>query len=118
MNWLVFLPQVPQADGYTETTPDVVLRTPMDSGPDKVRLKDTAGPTMINLTFRMSGEQRIVFDRWFRDVLKFGTVTFKWAHWLTGEINNYRIVGQPQYAAVAGQRGLHWDVAMAWERLP
>ncbi|QLH37711.1 MAG: hypothetical protein HWD60_00095 [Defluviicoccus sp.] len=41
--WPSSLPQKPLVDGFSETAPNLVVRSPMDVGPAKVRRRATAG---------------------------------------------------------------------------
>ena len=43
IDWPATLPQEILAEGYEEGLPDVLVRTKMDAGPDKVRRRATAG---------------------------------------------------------------------------
>ena len=89
--WPTTLPQVPQK-GYTETGGVLVVRTPMDSGPAKMRKKGNK-PQMLNVSFLMTDEQVITLENFVKNVIK-GTVRFGFPHPRLGVETEVRIVPQ------------------------
>lgn len=118
IQWPAILPQRPLSEGYSETWLDPVLRTPMDQGPDKVRLIENNPIRRAQLSFMMSAREYSWFREWWTDECKYGSVEFQWQHPDTLDVNTYRIVGPYTATATSGQRGLFYDVAMLWELLP
>ena len=56
--WPLDLPQKPLLQGFSETLPNLVTRSPMDIGPAKVRRRSTAGVTQLQCVFRLSTAHR------------------------------------------------------------
>lgn len=118
LHWPPILPQRPLAGGFSEQFIDPVLRTEMDQGPAKVRLLEAKPSAQVAFNFRMSAQQYSWFKAWWVDQAKYGAAVFLWQNPDTLEVNEYRAIGQYQGSATPGQRGLFYDVAMVWERLP
>ena len=56
--WPSDLPQKPLVQGFSETPPNLLTRSPMDIGPAKVRRRSTAGVTVLQCVFRLTTTQR------------------------------------------------------------
>jgi len=78
--WPADLPQEVLFDGYKERPAKVLLRTPMDAGPAKVRRRTTAGIRNIQFVVEMTRAQAVIFETWYRDILKDGSLAFEWVH--------------------------------------
>jgi len=78
--WPSSLPQYVQQDSYSETIIDPVLRTAMDAGPVKTRLRFTMVPEQFNVSIPLTAAQRLVFLAFYKSDLNYGVDTFSWYH--------------------------------------
>lgn len=78
--WPSTLPQYPDQQGFSETIRDPVLRTAMDAGPEKARLRYTAVPEQYKMTMHMTKEQRATFVNFYKSSLGYGVDEFYWYH--------------------------------------
>jgi hypothetical protein len=69
------LPAV-RANGFQSQYQDPVIRTQMDAGPVKQRLRYTAAPKKFTASIIVDEDQRKLFEAWFTGILAFGTLRF------------------------------------------
>lgn len=100
--WPATLPERFLIDGFTESAPDVVLRTPMETGPAKLRRRATNAVRPIRGAIRITYAQRALLDAFYLDTLAGGTLTFDWVHPITGDDATFRFVSKPTYTPAAG----------------
>ena len=112
--WPASLPQHPLIAGYQETSPDLVVRSPMDTGPAKVRRRATAGVTQLRMAFRLTTAQLTTFRIFLQADLQDRALSFSWTNPVTGAAGWFRIVDPPQYEPA----GPSWRVAVVMEMLP
>ena len=89
--WPSTLPQSPQ-ENYQETGGGLVLRSPMDRGPAKMRRLGKRTQTM-SLSFYMSKTQVDTLEEFIEDTI-LGTKRFGFTHPRTQQIVEVRIVPQ------------------------
>ena len=90
--WPTGLPQVPQK-GYTEDKGLILIKTPMDSGPAKIR-KRGKRPDMLNVSFIMTNAQVVILQNFVENTIQ-GTARFGFPHpRLSPAIAEVRIVPQ------------------------
>jgi hypothetical protein len=81
IRWPDGIPFCPVGDSYNEEPGDEVLRTPMETGPAKLRLRTTAAPDLVTFTLpRMSVAQYAQFKAWYSSSLKRGSLAFTAKH--------------------------------------
>lgn len=114
--WPVGLPQLVLRDGYAETEPDVIRRTEMDEGPAKQRPRFTVGIRPFLVQVELDVDQVAIFQTFYEDTLKDGTIPFSWKHPRTQVNTDFRFIGQPQKMRVQGAR--NWRITMALEVMP
>jgi len=114
--WPISLPQRPLADGYSEQPPNLVVRSPMDVGPAKVRRRTTAGVTRLQMAFHLTPAQLATFRGFLANDIQDRALAFTWAHPVTGVVGTFRIAEQPTFEAIAN--GLAWRIAVVFEMLP
>lgn len=114
--WPVGLPQLVLRDGYAETEPDVIRRTEMDEGPAKQRPRFTVGIRPFLVQIEVDVDQVAIFQTFYEDTLKDGTIPFSWKHPRTQVNTDFRFIGQPQKMRVQGAR--NWRITMALEVMP
>lgn len=113
--WPVSLPQDPLIDGYDERAPDVLARTEMDAGPDKVRRRFTAGVRPMRLTVALTRTQVQTLDDFHVTTLQGGALPFDWTHPRTLATVAFRFTEPPSYKP---QSQTDWLAALALEILP
>ena len=115
--WPPSLPQVPQK-GYSETGGVLVIRTPQDSGPAKMRYRGQK-PQMLQVSFLMTGSQILVLDNFIKTTIK-GTARFGFTHPRTGAVVEVRISpqGEGDYYTMTYQAPDFYLVSMQLEVLP
>ena len=111
------LPQNPQK-GFTETGGVLVLRTPTDQGPAKLRYRGVK-PQVLNLTFMMTTAQVTTLENFVKLTLK-GTARFYFVHPRTAVNSEVRIVpqGSGDYYTVSYVAPGYWNIAIQFEVLP
>jgi hypothetical protein len=71
------LPQNPQK-GFSETGGVLVIRTPTDQGPAKMRYRG-AKPQVLSISFLMTSAQVVLLEAFVKDTIK-GTARFGFPH--------------------------------------
>jgi hypothetical protein len=115
-SWPSSLPQRPLADGFSETPPNLLVRSATDIGPAKVRRRATVGVTKLKAEFRLSRAQLAAFRTFFAADLQGGALSFSWTHPVTGAVGAFRIVPAPSIEPIAA--GMAWRVSLDLELLP
>lgn len=108
------LPQFVDQDGYTQTSKNPLIRTEMEAGPAKVRLRYTAIPEEFNISLTLTKTQFESFITFFKRDIHYGADVFTWRHPVTQAISNCRFTGM--YNAVP--HGLDFKVTIPMEILP
>ena len=113
--WPASLPQTPLIAGYKEKVPDLVLRTTMDTGPDKTRRRATAGVRPFDWPTILTTAQIATLDTFYVTTLNSGALTFTVNHPRTAVSETWRFIGPPEYIPLSGS--LH-RVAIKLEIMP
>lgn len=79
-SWPSTLPEYPDQTSFSETIQDPVIRTEMDSGPKKNRLRFTAVPELYSMSMVMTRVQRATFIDFYKNDLNYGVDEFSWYH--------------------------------------
>ena len=113
----VGLPVNPQK-GFTETGGVLVLRTPTDQGPAKMRYRGIK-PQILNLTFLMTTLQVDTLERFVKNTLQ-GTKRFGFKHPRTQTIKEVRIIpqGGGDYYTITYTAPGYWSIGIQFEVLP
>lgn len=90
--WPSGLPQYVERDSYSETGGVSVLRTPMDSGPAKVRRR-AKFPSQLEMSVDMTSAQVAIFKTFVEDTIQ-GVMRFNFPHPRTGNLAEVRIVAE------------------------
>lgn len=115
VTWPNTLPASPLLDGFVETVPETVIRSKMDTGPDKVRQRTTAGIRKFNMSFIMSKTETSIFDSFYLSDLNGGAQAFDFIHPRTGETLSLRLTKPPAYVA---QNSKYFRITLDAEALP
>jgi len=111
------LPQVPQK-GFTESIALNVIRSPMDSGPAKMRRRGTGVNTM-DLSFIMTTAQTTNLENFIKNTL-LGTKRFSFPHPRTNANVEVRIVpsGDGEFFKLQYLAPGYWSTSLKFEVLP
>lgn len=90
--WPLDLPQAPLRDGWSDTAPDNLLRSDMESGPAKVRRRGSAKPRVAACTYVMNAEEAALFEDFALGTLAGGALAFDWWHPVLGRYVRARLV--------------------------
>lgn len=88
----------PLAAGLQESLPNNLTRTPMETGPAKVRRRTTSSPYQISIPYVLTGEDTATLDAFYLTTLMSGALSFTMLHPRTGQQITCRFLSQPQYA--------------------
>lgn len=115
--WPTALPQVPQK-GYSETGGVLVVKTPQDKGPAKMR-KLGSKPQMLNVSFLMTTAQLTTLETFVKTTTG-GVSRFGFTHPRTGVIVEVRIVpqGEGDYYTLTYVAPGYYTVQLQFEVLP
>lgn len=102
LNWPSTLPQAIERTGYGEQLPDLAIRTPMDAGPDKVRLGAPAGIRELTCSVILTSAQLALFKTFWSDTTRDGALAFNFPHPRTGETIEVYFSEPPQIGAIGG----------------
>jgi hypothetical protein len=82
-----------RSSGFQAQYQDPVIRTQMDAGPVKQRLRYTAVPKRYTATIVVDEAERKVFEAWFVETLGFGTLRFVMQNPQTLDPEEFRFTG-------------------------
>jgi len=110
--WPATLPDGPLVRGYSETFPELELRTAMDKGPAKVRKEISANVTPVTYNFSLTKAQVIILRDFHKTTVG---KRFDWTEPLSGSTVEFRFVGAPK---VSGKSRLKFIVSVQLEIMP
>lgn len=115
--WPPALPQTVQK-GYSETGGVLVIRTPQDSGPAKMRFRGQK-PQILQVSFLMTTAQVDTLDTFIKTTIK-GTARFGFPHPRTATMVEVRIVpqGEGDFYTMTYQAPGYYLVNLQLEVLP
>ena len=96
------LPSHSLLSGYTETPPDLTIRSQMDAGPSKIRRRFTAGPELVMIPLWLTDAQVTELKEFYSDAVEGsgtfgGTARFDWLHPRTGGAVEMRFINPPSF---------------------
>lgn len=107
------LPEI-QAPGYNSKDQDGVIRTDMDAGPQKTRLRYTACSEYINCQIVCDDTELANFMTFYRTTTARGALRFVMKHPVTGVNRYFRFMAPPDEAENEGL----WTIRLKLEALP
>lgn len=115
--WPLGLPQVPQK-GFSETGGTLIIRTPTDKGPAKMRRRGSK-PSVLNLSFIMTTEQVALLETFVDNTLG-GVRRFGFKHPRTGVTEEFRLVpqGEGDLYTITYLAPEYWTITAQFEQLP
>lgn len=104
----------------TEDRQDGAIRTPMDTGPSKVRRRFSAVSRYMTTQLLLTAEQRATFDTFFADTLGEGSLSFDYADPKDGSTVQMRFTLPPRFNSGGGYGGVVsvWIASLSLEILP
>ena len=105
----------PLVSGYSDTAPNLVIRTEMDQGPAKVRKRFTAGVRPMTVNFVLTEAQVAALDTFFETTIDGGAASFTMENPRTDQTESFRFTSPPQYQAISYS---HYNVTLSLEQLP
>jgi hypothetical protein len=100
--WPAELPRTLRSEGLKTQYKDPVLRTDMDMGPAKTRLRYTRPPLMVTGTITVDEAGRMLLDYFYRITTRFGALRFTFTNPQSLEMREYRFTAPPEYASEDG----------------
>lgn len=113
--WPAGLPQKLQQSGFSNTLPENVIRSQMDTGPDKARRRDVSAPEPVSGSIIVDESQYDILVGFFNTTIAGGALPFDWVHPITGVAAEIRLVGPPQITARSGD---YYNVQLSMEIQP
>lgn len=113
--WPATLPDTILKEAYSETPPDLLVRTEMDQGSAKVRRWGTGNVRPIQGQIRMTQAQVATLDTFYNTTLEGGALRFDWTHPRTGASEEFRFAAPPTYQSGGGAI---WRVQVQLEVMP
>ena len=116
--WPVTLPQTPLNGSFTESVGFNYIRTPMDSGPAKIR-KRSGRASPMSMSFMMTNTQ-LGYLKTFVETTISGVARFYFDHPRTGSTMEVRIVPSSDGALYSIDQATptHYVVSLSMEQLP
>jgi hypothetical protein len=112
--WPGTLPEFFQVGGFVEIGADNVIRSPMDVGPDKLRLRTTASTRRHTGNMWLTTAQYTALRTFFETTQSYGALSFTMddAH---GVNKTFRFLNPPRYNTVGPN---NWQVKLDLEEMP
>lgn len=114
--WPASLPQLAAVDGYQESPPDTALRTKMDTGPDKIRRRFTAGVRPLSVQLDLTKVQVETLDVFYVTTTAGGALRFDWVGPRNQTTVEMRFVRPPVYRPLASD--VAWRATLQLEVMP
>jgi hypothetical protein len=114
VDWPLTLPQLVDQQGYTESPPNIVIKSSVDAGPAKIRRRFTSGPRPINCGMILSAAEIEILDDFYINDIASGSLAFNWVHPRTQAAASFRFTKPPSYSPFGAQ----YQVAMELEIMP
>ena len=95
ISWPAELPITLKIAGLKGQYKDPVLRTDMDMGPQKTRLRFTHTPKIYSGTVIVHESKRQVLDYFYRIVCRFGALRFNFKNPQSLEVREFRFTAPP-----------------------
>lgn len=98
--WPATLPQTFDQTSYSEASPDMVVRTKMDTGPVKIRRRFTAAPYTLSGSMKLTSAQTNTLDTFYTTTINGGANSFTFTHPRKLTTVTCRFTAPPKYAAL------------------
>lgn len=114
ISWPSELPVTLKSEGLSVQYKDPVIRTEMDAGPQKARLRYTGSPQGITGSLTLNEYQRGILEYFFTKTTGFGTLRFNMVHPQTIELVEMRFTRPP---IETGNGGGLFDISLSLEKI-
>ncbi len=114
-SWPNSLPAYPLIDGFHETVPKTVIRTEMEQGPAKVRLRTTAAVRVMSVHYLMNKSQIETLETFYLATLQGGAIAFDFTHPRNDGLVSCRFIKPPEYST---SNGNYFKVSIELEVMP
>jgi len=98
--------------GYRDNN---VKRTAMESGPDKLRLRDRTITKTVTATLSLNKVQTLQLETFYESDTSYGTLPFQFLDTANDTTYDFRFFQAPSYQHLAGDR---WEASMILEQMP
>lgn len=115
--WPATVPTDVLEDSFAESPPENTIRSPMETGPAKLRRRATSAVRPVSWRQNLTTAQVADVDTFAVTTTKNGSIDFTRAHPRTGSSVTMRFLAMPSYAPAAGTPG-RWLVSFSCEVLP
>lgn len=102
----------PLKNSYSETIPSGVIRSSMDMGQDKVRRKISRAVKYIDVSFRMTAEQKEIFEDFYNNTLQGGVRFFNWRNKVVRFVESDN---QLSTWKMLDSKGKYWEISITME---
>jgi len=113
ITWPSGLPPTLRLEGLQARYNDPVIRTEMDAGPAKARLRFTRPVKYFSGSLVLDNAERDILDFFYRITTRYGTLRFAFANPQTMEARWYRFRSPPDETIIDGL----WNINMELEEL-
>ena len=113
ISWPSALPVTLQAAGLQAYYKDPVIRTEMDAGPAKARLRFTRPVKYFSGSMVLDNDERKILDFFYRITTRYGALRFNFTNPQTGEVRDYRFRSPPDETTIEGL----WNISLQLEEL-
>lgn len=103
----------PLKNSYSETMPSGIIRSQMDMGQDKVRRKISRAVKYISVTFRMTAEQKAIFEDFYNITLQGGVRFFNWRDKVVRFVEDDN---QLSTWKMLDSKGKYWEIVVKMEQ--
>lgn len=110
--WPATLPQTFEQPDYNESFPEMTVRTPMDTGPAKVRKRFTAAPYPMTGSMRLTATQANTLETFYITTTHGGADAFTFTHPRKGTTITCRFTAPPHIVSIEHEfkAGLTFEV--------
>ena len=113
LQWPKELPETLRLEGLSIQKKTNVIRTKMDTGPQKVRLRYTAATKEIAGTILIDEKKRLILEQWYKTVLANGVLRFVMKDSQTGQPGEFRFMEDYTEKNVDGL----WEIGIRLEKM-
>lgn len=115
-DWPLALDTKPLRSGYSDSFPDMLIRTQMDAGPAKIRRRYTAAIRPIQMSFEMTKVEVDILEAFYVTTLGGGALPFNFNHPRTGIGYKMRFTEPPKVDGI--DDSADYSVSVSLEALP
>jgi hypothetical protein len=115
--WPASLPQNVLQSGFNFQLPNTSIATDMDTGPKKVRRRNTAQVTVYAVELLLNAAELAIFLTFFNEDTQSGSLRFDWVDPVTQDAAEFRFSVSDGAPSVSAKEGF-FQVSFNMEKLP